>query len=303
MNKPGRAVALFLLLGPCALPAQTARRIAFLPANSKFADLENRVSDGLVGKFAGRPGLSVIDRGSIEKIIKEQNFQNSDRSSPDTAVRIGKLAGVAQIVMVQVDAASYTAQAQKSGNTTTATGTVILQAHARMIDVETAAILTQPSSSFEDHAVIATATEHKAVNFGAYHKPASQSTEGDDPKVVETKEVSKAVDAVSTDLAGKLSGTLASAPAPKAEPPLVAGIANGSVYINEGSSAGIKVGNRYQVMRKINVGLNDPKTGQPLTKRIQVCELTVNSVDETNASGTCRGGIPQSNDVAVPIGQ
>ena len=303
MKRLERAVALFLLFGPCALPAQTARRIAFLPANSKFADLENRVSDGLVGRFAGRPGLSVIDRESIERIIKEQNFQNSDRSSPDTAVRIGKIAGVGQVVMVQVDAASYTAQAQKSGNTTTATGTVILQAHARMIEVETAAILTQPSSSFEDHVVIATATEHKAVNFGAYHKPASQTTEGDDPKVVETKEVSKAVDAVATDLAGKLSGTLAAAAAPKPEPPLVAGIANGSVYIDEGSAAGIKAGDRFQVTREVKIGLNDPRTNQPMTKKIQVCQLTVTDVDEKDASGTCKGGIPQNNDVAEPIGR
>jgi flagellar assembly FlgT-like protein/curli production assembly/transport component CsgG len=294
------AMALLLILCPCAL-AQTTRRIAFLPANSKFADLENRLSDGLVGKFAGRPGFSVIDRQSIEKIIKEQNFQNSDRSSPDTAARIGKIAGVGQIVMVQVDAASYTATAQKSGDTTTAIGTVILQAHARTLDVETAAILTQPSSSFEDHAVIGTATQHKAITFGAYHRNASQTTQGNDPKVVETDEVTKAVEAVSTELASKLATALASAPGPKAAPALVAGIAGGSVYINEGSTSGIKVGDRFQVTRKVNIGLNDPKTGQPLTRKIQVCELTVNSVDETNSSGSCSGGIPQNSDVAEPV--
>ncbi len=199
MNRLGQAMAL-LLLSNC-LMAHTARRIAFLPANSKFADLENRVSDGLVERFAGRPGLAVVDRQSIEKIIKEQNFQNSDRSSPDTAARIGKIAGVGQIVMVQVDTASYTAQNQKDGSTTTAVGTVILQAHARMIDVESAAILAQPSSSFEDHATIATVTEHKAVTFGAYHKNASQTVQGNDPKVVETNEITKAIDSVSTDLA------------------------------------------------------------------------------------------------------
>jgi hypothetical protein len=293
-----------LLLCHCLLAqAQTGRRIAFLPANSKFADLENRLSDSLVGKFAGRPGIAVIDRQSIEKIIKEQNFQNSDRSSPDTAARIGKIAGVGQVIMVQVDAGSYTTQNQKNGGTTTAIGTVILQAHARMLDVETAAILTQPSSSFEDHATIATVTEHKAVTFGAYHKNASQTTEGSDPAVVATNEISKAIDAVSSDLAAKLSGALSSAPGPKAAPALVAGIANGAVYINEGSSAGVKVGDRFQVVRKVNIGLNDPKTGQPMTRKTQICELTVTSVDEANSSGACRGGIPQSNDVAEPAGQ
>ena len=301
MKRLGQAMAL-LLLCHCVM-AQTGRRIAFLPANSKFADLENRLSDGLVGKFAGRPGIAVIDRQSIEKIIKEQNFQNSDRSSPATAARIGKIAGVGQIIMVQVDTGSYTTQNQKNGNTTTAVGTVILQAHARMLDVESAAILAQPSSSFENQATIATVTEHKAVTFGAYHKNASQTVDGNDPKVVETNEISKAIDTVSSDLAAKLSSSLSSAPGPKAEPALVAGIAAGSVYINEGSTAGVKVGERFQVVRKVDIGLKDPKTGQPMTKRTVICELTVTSVDDTNASGSCKGGIPQSNDVAEPIGQ
>ena len=302
MKRLAHSMALLLVVCPVAL-AQTGRRIAFLPANSKFADWENRVSDGLVGKFAGRPGFSVIDRQSIEKIIKEQNFQNSDRSSPDTAARIGKIAGVGQIVMVQVDTASYTTQAQKSGGTTTATGTIILQAHARTLDVETAAILAQPSSSFEDHAVIGTTTEHKAITFGAYHRNASQTSDGSDPKVVETNEVSKAVEAVSSDLAGKLTNALATAPGPKAGAALVAGIANGSVYINEGSTAGVKVGDHFQVVREVSIGLNDPTTGKPMTKKTQICELTLTDVDESNASGTCKGGIPQNKDIAQPIGR
>jgi len=302
VKKLGHAAA-FLVLCHCATAhAQAVKRIAFLPANSKFADLENRLSDNLVGKFAGRPGVAVIDRQSIEKIIKEQNFQNSDRSSPDTAARIGKIAGVGQVIMVQVDTGSYTTANQKNGNTTTATGTVILQAHARMLDVETAAILVQPSSSFEDHATVATVTQHPAVVFGAYRKPASQTVQGDDPKVVETNEVTKAIDTVSADLATKLSGTLSSAPGAKAAPALVAGIANGSVYINEGSTAGVKIGDRFHVVRKVDIGLNDPKTGQPMTRKTQVCELTITSVDEGNASGNCAGGIPQSNDVAEPVG-
>jgi hypothetical protein len=302
VKRLGQATAFLLLFNCFAIHAQTPRRIAFLPANSKFADLENRLSDGLIGKFAGRPNVAVIDRQSIEKIIKEQNFQNSDRSSPDTAARIGKIAGVAQIIMVQVDAASYTTQNQKNDSTITAIGTVILQAHARMLDIETAAILGQPSSSFEDHATIATVTQHAPVVFGPIRKPASQTVQGDDPKVVETNEVTKAIDSVSADLAAKLSGTLSSAPGPKAAPALVAGIANGSVYIDEGSTAGVKVGDRFRIIRNVNIGLNDPKTGQPMTKKTEVCELTITSVDEGNSSGNCKGGIPQSKDVAEPVG-
>jgi hypothetical protein len=287
-----------LLVCSCVM-AQTGKRIAFLPANSKFADLENRVADRLVEKFAGRPGLTVTDRQSIEKIIKEQNFQNSDRSSPDTAARIGKIAGAGQIVMVQVDAASYTTQAAKSGSSTTNNGTVILQAHARMIDVESGSILTQPSSSFQDSAAITKVTEHKGVHFGQINTPNKVTTDiSNDPKVVENNEVSKAIDAVSSELGSKLSEALVTAPGPKAEPPLVAGIANGSVYINEGSSSGIKVGDHFQITRKVDTGLVDPKTSKPITRTTQICVLTVTSVDVDNASGSCKGSLPQSKDVA-----
>ena len=299
MKRLGLSVTL-LLLCHC-LAAQTGKRIAFLPANGKFAELENHLADSLVGRFAGRPGLTVTDRQSIEKIIKEQNFQNSDRSSPDTAARIGKIAGAGQIVMVQVDAASYTTQAAKSGDVTTNTGTVILQAHARMIDVESGAILTQPSGAFQDSAVISKTTTHAPIAFGPYRRPASQSTDGSDPQVVQNNEWTKAVDAVSTDLGTKLSTALTSAPGPKAAPALVAGIANGSVYISEGSSSGIKVGDRFQVSRKVDTGLTNPTTNKPITKTTQICVLTVTSVDDDNASGTCKGGLPQAKDVAEPM--
>ena len=74
------------------------------------------------------------------------------------------------------------------------------------------------------------------------------------------------------------------------------------VYINEGSTGGVKVGDRFRIIRSVNIGLNDPKTGQPMTKKTEVCQLTITSVDEGNASGNCTGGIPQSKDVAEPVG-
>jgi hypothetical protein len=119
--------------------------------------------------------------------------------------------------------------------------------------------------------------------------------------VVSAQETQKAVDAVTQELAPKLVALLGSAPAAKGEFPLVAGIANGSVFINEGTSSGIKQGDRFQVLRKVNVGLNDPKTGQPITQKQKICILTVTNTDENNSSGTCQGGLPQSGDVAEPM--
>ena len=136
---------------------QPARRLAIMNANGPAARsnggialVESQLADNLTARLAGRPGITLVDRASIDQIIKEQNFQNSDRSSPDTAARIGKLLGVGQIVLVQVVDGSYTQHNETSGSTTQTIGTVVLRANARLIDVETAVILAEPTSSFQD---------------------------------------------------------------------------------------------------------------------------------------------------------
>lgn len=302
-----KTLSLVLLLLCPSLLAEPAKRIAILPANSQFSGLENRVADGLTAQLAGTNGIAIIDRASIDKILKEQNFQNSDRSSLDTAARIGKLVGAGQIVLVQVVNASYTGHQETSGNTTKKIGTVVLQSHARVIDVETAVILGQPQSSFEDSAEISETTVKKGSNgisLGPYRKPPTATkseTTGSDPQVVQTNEITKAVDAVTKDLTAQLTKVIGAAPGAKSPVPLVAGIANGSVYINEGATSGIKAGDRFQIVRKVDVGLKDPTTGQPITENHNVCVLVVTNVNENSSSGNCQGSIPQSGDMAEPV--
>ena len=303
-----KALPILFLLCP-SLFAQPPRRIAILPADGHFAQVETMVSDDLTGKLAGTSGVSIIDRASIDKILKEQNFQNSDRSSADTAVRIGKLVGAGQIVLVQVPSASYTGHQETSGDTTKNIGTVVLQANARVIDVETAVILGQPASSFEDSAVVSETVTKKGsngVHFGAIQTrghPPTHTTTGNDPKVVENNEWTKAIDAVSADIGPQVTRVLSAAPGPKLDAPLVAGIANGSVFINAGAASGIKQGDRFQVVRKVDVGLKDPKTGQAITQTQRICLLILTNVDESSASGTCQGSLPMSGDVAEPLQQ
>jgi len=88
---------------------------------------------------------------------------------------------------------------------------------------------------------------------------------------------------------------------PTAAPALVAGIINGTVYINQGSNAGIKAADKFRVVRVVGPGLNDAATGTPVVQRRSVCILTIVSVIETAASGTCEGELPQSKDEVVAI--
>jgi hypothetical protein len=269
--------------------------------NPQAALAESRVTDDLTAKLAGTPGLTLVDRASIDRILKEQNFQNSDRSSADTAVRIGKLLGVGQMLLVQVYDASYTTHTDSSGNTARTMGTVVLRANARMIDVETAVIMAQPSSSFQDSVEVSETSKSQGFTFGAIRVPPKQKSTGGDPHLIQDNEWAKAGDAVTAELAAKLMTSIASAPGPQVASALVAGIANGSVYINQGSTAGVKAGGKYQIVREVSVGLNDPTTGKPIVQKQRVCVLTITNVDESNSSGTCQGGLPQSKDVAEPM--
>jgi hypothetical protein len=287
---------------------QSTRRLAIMNANGPAARsnggialVESQLTDSLTSKMAGRAGITLVDRASIDQIIKEQNFQNSDRSSPDTAAKIGKLLGVGQIVLVQVIDASYTQHNETSGSMTQTIGTVVLRADARLINVETAEILAEPTSSFQDSVQVSETSKSQGFQFGAMRVPPKTTTKGGDPAVIQHDEWAKAEDSVSGELAGKLRGTLSNAPGPAASSALVAGIANGSVYINQGSTAGVKAGDRYQVTREVSVGLTDPSTGKPIVQKQKICVLTIANVDDTNSSGSCDGGLPQAKDVAEPM--
>jgi len=300
-------VALILMSSLWVL-GQPARRLAIVDANGAAARsnggialVESRVTDALTAKLAGRPGLALIDRASIDKILKEQNFQNSDRSSADTAVKIGKLLGAGQIVLVQVVDASYTQHQEGTTNTIQTIGSVVLRANARMIDVESGVILGEPTAAYQDSVQVSKTTKSQGFQFGAMRVPPKTTTEGGDPKVIQDNEWDKAVQSVTNELASKMTSSIENAPGPAAAPALVAGIANGAVYINEGSNAGIKAGDRFQVTREVSVGLTDPTTGQPIVQKQRICVLTITNVDDSNSSGNCDGGLPQSRDVAAPM--
>lgn len=290
------------------LSAQSARRWVVVAAhgpaaraNAIYAYWEEQLTDALTVQLSGTPGVTLIDRSSVDKILKEQNFQNTDRSSPDTAVRIGKLLGAGQIVLMQVVSVSWTTHPEQSGNTTRVLGTVTLSADARLIDIETAVIQAQAASSYQDTALISETTKSNGSVYGPFRTPPKQKTTGGDPTVIATNEAGKATSAVIKEIAAKLTAAAQTTAAPHLESALVAGIVSGAVYINRGSAAGVKMGDKFQIVREVSLGINDPQTNLPMTKKQQVCVLTIVNVDDSNASGSCQGGLPQSKDRAEPM--
>jgi hypothetical protein len=279
------------------LQAQPARRIAVIAGNGALEQAmpiykigENRLTVSLTGKLAGMPGIILIAQTDIDLLLKTQNFENSDRSSAETAARIGKLLGAAQIVLVNFTDGIQSHHLENSAASTKDIATVQADANARLIDVETGAILAQPSVSFKQDAVAKESRKWPVLK-----------TTGEGLQATWSDLWTKATDTFTQELADRLASALAQAPAPAAGNILVAGIVNGSVLINKGTVSGIKQGAQFQIVRMVSTGLTDPATNELIKKKQRICVLTVTDAEDTSSSGSCAGGVPQRSDIAEPI--
>ena len=82
------------------------------------------IADLLITELAGNPGIRVIERDNLKKLMDEQNLSATDRVDKETVVRLGKILGVHHMIF--------------GGFVTDARGTMRLD--ARAVDVETSAI-------------------------------------------------------------------------------------------------------------------------------------------------------------------
>ena len=62
-------------------------------------DVGRGISDMLVEKLVNGGQYSVIERNALDKILKEQNFSNSDRADANSAAKIGAVLGVDAIII------------------------------------------------------------------------------------------------------------------------------------------------------------------------------------------------------------
>lgn len=288
------ALALFI---SSSLYAQPARRIAVIAGNGALEQAapiykigENRLTVSLTGKLASMPGITLIAQADIDLLLKTQNFENSDRSSTETAAHIGKLLGAAQIVLVNVAGGVQSHHLESTPVSTKDIATVQSDVNARLIDVETGAILAQPSFTFKQDAVASETRKWPVLK-----------TTGEGLQATWSDLWTKATETLTQELADKLASALAQASPAAAGEILVAGMANGSVLINKGTVAGIRQGERLQIVRMVSTGVTDPATNELIRQKQRICVLTVTDAEDSSSSGSCAGGVPQRNDIAEPM--
>ena len=265
-------------------------------------DVGKGISDLIVDRLVTGGVYSVIERKALDKILAEQNFSNSDRADPASAAKIARILGVDAIIIGSItqfgrDDKSTSIGGGAVGGITDRFGIggvrrkeakAVVVINARLIDTSTAEILAVASGKGESQrsgtSLIGAggggggagggAVDMHSSNFGA---------------TILGEAVAQAV----TQLSGQLDQNAARLPTVKVSVQgLVADATGGVLILNVGSKAGLKVGDRLEVRRKIR-DIKDPATGQILRSvEDKVGDVTISEVDQSSAVGSFTGSSP-----------
>lgn len=100
------AATLALVATPLLAQGDTRPTVAVLPfvnsaigqANEELKPLSKGIADLLITDLAQNPGIRVVERENIQKLLDEQNLARDGRVDDATAARIGKLLGAKHMV-------------------------------------------------------------------------------------------------------------------------------------------------------------------------------------------------------------
>lgn len=272
-------------------------------------DIGAGITDLLVDKLVQDGTFSVIERKKIDTILKEQNFSNSDRADPASAAKIARILGVDGMIIGSItqfgrDDHSTKIGGGAIGNVTGRFGiggikktesNAIVQITARIIDTSTAEILASSSGKGES---TRKGTGLLGAGGSVYGPEAGLGIDMKSSNFANTI-IGEATTKAVQDLGSKLEASAARLPTTVVQiNGVVADAApDGTLIINVGSKAGLKVGDKLDVKRKVRT-ITDPTTGKVLRAvEDTVGQMVITEVEEGSAVGKFTGaGKPQVND-------
>lgn len=301
-----------LVLAAATLCAQPKKRVAVLDfdyatVRSSVAaiwgtdrDVGKGVADLLVEKLVQGGVYTVVERKAIDKVLAEQNFSVSDRVDPTTAAKIGRILGVDAIIIGSItqfgrDDKATTLGGLGSigrryglGGVQRREAKAVVEVTARMISTDTAEILAvghgQGESTRSGTSLLGAGGSSGGAGAGAY-----DMTSKNFAATLIGEAVHKAVGQLSQELeagASKLPARVVQVNG------LIADASGNTVILNVGSRAGVKVGDRLQVRRKIRE-VRDPATGKVIRAlEDTIGQVVITEVDEVSAVGTYTGSTP-----------
>jgi TolB-like protein len=67
-------------------------------ANAELQPLSKGIADMLIGELAANPGIRVVERDQIQKVLEEQKLSTDGKVDNESAVKVGKLVGAHYMV-------------------------------------------------------------------------------------------------------------------------------------------------------------------------------------------------------------
>jgi curli biogenesis system outer membrane secretion channel CsgG len=263
-------------------------------------DVGKGICDLLVEKLVSGAVYSVIERRALDRILAEQNFSNSDRANPATAAKIGKILGVDAIVMGSITQFGRDDKNTSVGGFGAVTGRfgiggvgrreakAVVDISARLIDTDTAEILAVAHGKGESKRS-GTTLLGAGGGGGAAGGGAMDMSSKNFASTILGEAVYQAVGQCAQELeagAGNLPLKVRQIEG------LVADASGGTLILNIGTNAGVKVGDRYQVRRAVRE-VKDPATGRVLrTISNLIGEVMITEADEVSSVGTFSGSTP-----------
>jgi curli biogenesis system outer membrane secretion channel CsgG len=242
----------------------------------------------------------VIDRNSMDKILKEQNFSNSDRVDPNSAAKIGRILGVSAIITgsitqfgrddshVGVGGGGYGLGKYGLGGVGKSESKAVVNVTAKIIDINTAEILAVATGSGE--------SKRSGFKMGGGGGGWSGGGGGGldmGSSNFANSILGEAVNAAVANLGQQLDDKADSLPTVVVNVSgLVADATGNTLIMNVGTKAGVKVGDHLGVFRK-GKEIRDPGTGKVLkVMETRLGDVTITEADETSATGTYTGSAP-----------
>jgi curli biogenesis system outer membrane secretion channel CsgG len=305
------AVLLAALTVPAAAqaPAPARKRVAVLDFDyatvhayvtdiwGSDVDIGKGIADMLVGQLVRNGSYSVIERKQLDRVLSEQNFQQSGRADASTAAQLGRILGVDAIIIGSITQFGRDDKRLGVGGGVRVGGVgiggigrrsskAIVAIDARIVDIRTAEILGVATGFGESKRSGATLVGGAAVG-GVAAGGAFDMSSSNFQSTILGEATRLAVDSLLTELVGaatRIQENVATISG------LVADVSGEELVINVGTSAGVRVGTEYAVVRP-GREIRDPATGRVLRRTTTpVGKIKITSADETSAMGNISGG-------------
>jgi curli biogenesis system outer membrane secretion channel CsgG len=239
-------------------------------------DVGKGITDLLVNYLVKDGSYSVIERKALDKILKEQNFSNSDRADSNSAAKIGKLLGVDAIIVGSVTQFGNDTKNTGVGGVGAGLGKIglggvsqkqskaVVGLNARIVSVDTGEIMGVAEGKGESKRTSTSLAGGGggwsgfgagAVNFGA----------SDFQQTIIGEAVKAAVEKMSAGVIGERPKVAVRQVAAVVVQGVVAAVAGGQIVLNVGGKAGVKVGDQFSVER-VSQEIKDPATGKVIRR-------------------------------------